>query len=196
METGPDALVVRWPKGADPFEKANNIELSSYRDYTSKVRDSFDAAIKVRIGERWSFAKYEQLLQGTRIIRIPDGERKSWKDILHGYLPSSIVDVNIYDRYLRNRFQFKSLAMFIDALRENASEDGMTVEVTTTSDEPKVVQYQFNALQENVAPHKVKLRYSIHDPNKELPHYRRVLIRTKDGQISIWLDRGLGHLPI
>lgn len=42
----------------------------------------------------------------------------------------------------------------------------MAVEVTTTSDEPKVVQHQFNLLQEDLVSHGVKLRYSIHNPNK------------------------------
>jgi len=56
--------------------------------------------------------------------------------------------------------------MFLDALRQNASGDGMAVEVTTTSDEPKVVQHQFNLLQEDLVSHGVKLRYSIHNPNK------------------------------
>lgn len=191
IEAESNALVVRWPKGRDPFEKTDNIEFSIYSEYADKVHDSYEAAIKKGIGEIWNFAKYEDLLQGTRVIRIPDGERKSWKEILSGYLPSSIETVEIYDRYLRNRFQFKSLAMFLDALCQNASGDGMAVEVTTTSDEPKVVQHQFNVLQENLAPHGVKLRYSIHNPNKELPHYRRVLIRSRDRQASIWLDRGL-----
>lgn len=191
IETDSDALVVRWPKEADPFEKPKNIELSCYRDYTGKVRDSFERAIEQRTGERWSFVKYEELLQGTKVIRTADGERKSWKDILHGHLPSRIVEVIIYDRFLRNRFQFTSLAMFINALIENAAEDGMAVEVTTTSDDPKIVQCQFNTLQQDYASKKVKLRYIIHNPSKELPHYRRVLIHSKDRDISIWLDRGL-----
>lgn len=191
IEAESNALVVRWPKGGDPFEKADHIEISTYSEYTDKVQDSYKAAIKKGIGEVWNFAKYEDLLQGTRVIHIPDGERKSWKEILSGYLPSSIEAVEIYDRYLRNRFQFKSLAMFLDALCEKASGDGMAVEVTTTSDEPKLVQHQFNVLQESLAPHGVKLRYSIHNPNKELPHYRRVLIRSRDRLASIWLDRGL-----
>ena len=191
METESNALVVRWPKGSDPFEKADNIEFSSYSEYAVKIRDSFDRAIRERTGSIWDFGRYEDLLQGTRVIRIPDGERKSWKDILAGYLPSSIAEVNIFDRYLRNRFQFKSLSMFMEALCENVSAEGVTVEVTTTSDEPKVVQYQFNVLQEQLAQHKVKLRYSVHNPNKELPHYRKILIRSKDRTVSIWLDRGL-----
>jgi len=191
IQTDSEALVVRWPEGTDPFEKVNEIELSTYAEYTSKVRASFDEAISKGAAKRWNFARYEELLQGTKVVRLAEGEKKSWSDILCKHLPSSIAEVEVYDRYLRNRFQIKSLSMFIDALVGNMAADGLTLDVITTSEKPEIVQVQFKALQEKYAPHKVKLRYSIHDPNKELPHYRRVLIRTKDRQISIWLDRGL-----
>jgi hypothetical protein len=69
--------------------------------------------------------------------------------------------------------------MFIDALTDNAAGGGMTVEVTTTSEKPELLENKFKVLQEQYVPLKVKLRYSIRGDNEHLPHYRRVTVRAK-----------------
>lgn len=191
LETDTDIFVIRWSEGADTFGRINEIELSSYAEYTGKVRKSFDAAFEKWQANNWNMARFEEYLQGTKVIYLTNGEKKTWSDIIGEYLPSSIEKVEIYDRFLRNIFQLRSLEMLLNALVEKSSEDGMFVEVTTTNEKPEEAKDKFTNLQRKYAPLKVKIRYDICEPNKKLPHYRRVIVRSKDRAISIWLDRGL-----
>lgn len=191
VETDSESMAFRWPAGTHSLEKLYQIELSTFSEYTEKVRCLFDDEIRLGSDRLWDYNKYEKFLQGTKVIQLPEGDRKSWRDLLADHLPPSITHVEIYDRYLRNRYQFTSLSMFLDVLVEKMAQEGMTVEVTTTSEKPEAVQYQFKSIQEKFALKKMKVRYKIHEPDEELPHYRKVLIRSKDKKISIWLDRGL-----
>ena len=146
---------------------------------------------KVGLDSRWDFQKFEELLQGTRVIRIKQGLKQSWQEILKPHLPESIHEVEIYDRFLRNRYQFKSLEMFMEAVAQKASPDGAEVSIMTTSELVNEVARKFERIKESFAEKGMKIKYKILKPSKEMPHFRRVQIHSNKGRCSIWLDRGL-----
>jgi len=90
-----------------------------------------------------------------------------WKDILWPHLPSGIYEVELYDRYIRNRYQFKS------------------------EDIKHIIQIDLKNIRDKFSSKNIKISYEILDQTKEMPHYRRVKIESGDGKYSIWLDRGL-----
>ncbi len=187
-----DVFAIRWTPGkTDHFRMAGEVELSTKAETINKVRKSFSTAINLPNTRTWCLSELGKLLQGTKVIRLAKGERKGWKNILGGHLPPSIREVEIYDRYLRNDFQLRSLTMFIDALAERASEDGMIVSIVTTSPQPVLARDKFKSLQDKYAGINIKLKYTIHDESEILPHYRRVMVNSKNKKITIWLDKGL-----
>lgn len=165
LETDSDTFVIRWPKGTDSFNWINDIELSSYDEYTRKVHKSFDCVFDRQAQNNWDMDKFEEYLQGTKVILLGDGEKKDWNDILGGYLPTSIVKVEIFDRYLRNKYQLQSLDMFLSTLVDKSAEEGIFIQITTTSEEPDATKDKIKALQGKYATPKVKIRYDICNPN-------------------------------
>src|SRR5215471_8493773 len=120
--------------------------------------------------------------------------KQSWKDILAPHLPEGIQEVEIHDRYIRNRYQFRSLELFLDALSLKASSNGVRVTVTTAceEDEKDDVRAAFKKTQETFTPQGIQLTYKILEISDEMPHFRRIQIRSDGGKrCSLWLDRGL-----
>lgn len=186
-----EAFAIRWPNGSNPFGLGKEVELSTLSATTEKIKNVFKGYKKDKTTIRWGIDSFEDLLQGTKVIPITKGSKKDWKNILDIYLPKGIEHVHVYDRFIRNKYQLKSLEMFLDALAEKKSKDGVVVEVLTTSDDPEHSRVNFKDIQERYKRIEVILRYVIQEPAKELPHYRKVIIKAKDTSTSLWLDRGL-----
>ena len=188
-----EVFAVRWPFGLDPFAQAKEVEFSTNPRAGATVRADFEDWVSHGTAEPWGANRFEALLQGTKVISVPKGTGQSWKDILTPYIPDRIQRVEIYDRYIRNRYQFRSLDLFLDALLSHASSDGMTVKVITTCEmeERNEIQEAFRRTQRHADKQGIKLTYDIKELRDEMPHFRRVQIRS-DGEVcSLWLDRGL-----
>ncbi|MBW1717376.1 MAG: hypothetical protein JRJ77_16410 [Deltaproteobacteria bacterium] len=144
---------------------------------------------------RWNLERISELLQGTKVVSIKGGTYESWEDILLSHLPDSIEEVEIYDRFIRNVYQFKSLEMLLDAVGQKAAKGGMSVRITTTasptSEGYERIQNDFKRIQEDYAKRGVQIEYRILEPDKTLPHFRRIIIKSKNGNSTIWLDRGI-----
>src|SRR5262249_48209376 len=126
-----EAFAVRWPRETNPFVEPRDIEFSTSHDYITKVRACFDALSAKASTASWNVARCEALLEATTVVRVRSGSQESWKDLLSLHLPRCIYDVEIYDRYLRNRYQLKSLEMFLEALPLKAHQNGIKVHITT-----------------------------------------------------------------
>ncbi len=191
LEGGSNAYAVRWSSGINPFAESGDIELSVLNPFLQKVKENFNALARNSSVSKWNFSQIEELLQGTKVILIKQGLRQSWEDILFPYLPDSIQDVKIHDRYIRNVYQFKSLEMLLDALRQKACADGINVEITTADDQEADIPSQFRKIQNAYKDKGINIRYEILKPSKEIPHYRKIVIKSEMENISLWLDKGL-----
>lgn len=191
FESNSEVYAVRWKLGNNPFSEQSDIEISVLKDYTNNIRDNFDSLAKRSGNHRVQYNNIEKILQGTKVIQVKKGSTQSWNDILTPYLPKSIQKVEIYDRFIRNRYQFKSLSMFLEALLNKTESDKVVVEVTTTSEKEIIVKEKFRALQKKYKNSSLNLRYNILAPDKEIPHFRKIQIESNNGNCSIWLDRGL-----
>ena len=187
-----EAFAVRWPSDRNPFIQAGEVEFSTEPQTTARVRAKFDELVAGSTTVLWDAERFETLLQGTKVISIPKGTRQSWKDILTSYIPERIQSVEIYDRYIRDPYQFKSLELFLDALLSHASAAGVNVKVVTTceAEERDGVREAFRKTQQRVDNQGIKLTYDIKALN-EIPHSRRVQLRSNGEVCSLWLDRGL-----
>jgi hypothetical protein len=190
LESGSNAYAVQWASGINPFTERADIELSVLKSFLQKVREDFNVLVRKHSDSKRNFCQIEELLQGTKIIRIKPGTAQSWGDILLPYLPDSIQEVKIHDRYIRNVYQFKSLEMFLDALEQKAGADGINVEITTADDEKTDIQSQFRKIQNDYKDKGIKIRYNIWEL-KEIPHYRKIQIKSETENISLRLDKGL-----
>lgn len=187
-----EKYVVRWPKGKNPFAESVDIELSALNNYTVKMKAALENLIERKDTSKWDLQKLHELLQGAKVVQIPAGMQISWKDILVSHLPESIKEVEIYDRFIRNIYQFKSLEMFLDALYQKISKEGMSVQIRTTASERyENIERDFKNLQTDYGKKAMRIHYNILEPSKTLPHFRRILIKSKEGEHLIWLDRGL-----
>ena len=191
LESEDHCFAIRWPAGMNLFQRENDFELSTYDEYTRKVRVFNEGLLAKKELIDWDMESLEKLLQGAIIRHVGEGRNQGWEQLVGEYLPEKIEGVEIYDRFVRNRFQFKSLEMFLEAIAKRALEGKCTVEVTTTSEEPEAVRSLFQKLQEGMALKGIKLKYRILEPVKELPHYRKVVLHSAKGTMSIWLERGL-----
>ena len=108
----------------------------------------------------------------------------TWDAILAPYLPDGILEVAIHDRYVRNRYQLKSLEMFLDMLAGKHQGDDRAVRPGTDVEEQVAV-----------------LRYHVHEQmhrlaRRETVERERARARksgndsTRIRQASV-LDRGL-----
>jgi len=191
LESSSNAYTVRWTSDKNPFAEPSDIELSVLQSFIQKVREDFNNLAQKSSNHKWNFHQIDELLQGTKVIHIKRGTTQSWEDILSQYLPNSIMEVKIYDRYIRNAYQFKSLEMFIEAIKQKASSNGINIEITTTGEEKTDIQNQFRKIQNNFKDKNVKIKYEISEPAKEMPHYRKVQIKSEKENCSLWLDKGL-----
>jgi hypothetical protein len=193
LETETEAFAIRWPSDINPFLEARDIELSTLNHETDTVQAAFNSLTTQNATAPWNVDRFEALLQGTKVIQIPQGTKQSWKDILAPHLPEGIQEVEICDRYIRNRYQFRSLELFLDALSLKASADGVRVTITTACEEGERddVKAAFKKTQEAFASKGMKLTYKILEITDEMPHFRRIQIRSDGKMCSLWLDRGL-----
>jgi hypothetical protein len=124
-------------------------------------------------------------------LRIAKGRTLTWKDILEEHLPDDMEDIQIYDRFIRNRFQFKSLEMLLDFFFNNSPKKPPRIQITTTADPDikKNVQDQFRNIQQHFP--KNKIQYEIIDAAAELPHYRVIKIKNQKCEYCLWLDKGV-----
>lgn len=188
-----EAYAVRWPSDLNPFIQAAEVEFSTEPQTTRRARVGFDELAADSSTVLWNVERLETLLQETRVISIPKGTRQGWKDILTPFIPDRVQSVEIYDRYIRNPYQFRSLDLFLDALSPHASADGMNVKVVTTceSEERDEVREAFRKTQQRADNQGIKLSYDIKALTDEMPHFRRVQLRSNGESCSLWLDRGL-----
>jgi hypothetical protein len=188
-----DALAIRWPADRNPFVDVSDVEWSMRRQETAQVQATFDRLIGQETTTPWDIECCTTLLQRTHIIHVPQGTRQSWKDLLASYLPERMQEVEIYDRYIRNRYQCRSLELFLDALRDKASADGLSVKVTTACEEGERNDLMafFKTTQDACASKGITLRYTLLEMTDAMPHFRRVQICADGKRCSLWLDRGL-----
>lgn len=81
--------------------------------------------------------------------------------------------------------------MFVEALGHHATWNGVRIELITTSEKRESVERQLEQLRRKYAPQQVQIQGTIHEPDKTLPHFRRVLVYARAQRLSLWLDRGL-----
>ena len=171
------------------------IELSVLSTFVAKVNDSIESLIRSKTASPWDLERITELLQGVKVIPIKGGINQSWEDILFNHLPDSIEKVEIYDRFIRNIYQFKSLEMLLYALGQKARKGGMSVEITTTASNAfggyKNIKKDFKRIQADYDKKAIQIKYNILEPNKTLPHFRRIILKSRNGNSSIWLDRGI-----
>jgi len=192
IELEEGAYVIRWPQDKNPFDGISDIEVSVLGTFTSTVKEVFERLANDNSTRRWYLEDFNKLLQGTRVLTIKGGTDHSWKDILLPVLPDSIQEVEIYDRFIRNIYQFKSLEMLLDAFEERACSEGVGVQITTTAMEDlENIRGDFNRIVEDFGKKGFKIQYQILEPSKTLPHFRRIIIKAKKENLGIWLDRGI-----
>ena len=193
VEIESEACAVRWPSNLDPFTQAGEVELSTEPQTSAGVKSAFDKLTADNATVLWDVQRLERLLQGTKVVQIPRGTRQSWKDILTPFIPAGVRSVEIYDRYIRNRYQFKSLDLFLEALFPHASTGRITVKVVTTCEEEErdEIKNSFQQTQRHADEQNVKLTYDIQASTKEMPHFRRVQLWSEGEVCRLWLDRGL-----
>jgi Lhr-like helicase len=183
--------VARWTKNTTPFSDSPDLEISVLEDYVEKTKIYFEKLAGDIVSLKLDYASIQASLQGTKVLHISSGEKVSWDSIISSYLPKSIREIKIYDRYIRNRYQFYSLEMLLSAFEPSISSDGVEIEITTTSEKPADVREKFNQIQTIFSVKNYKVKYKILEPAIEIPHFRRIQIKSADGDFSIWLDRGI-----
>ncbi len=74
-----------------------------------------------------------------------------------------------------------------------ASANGMRVEIKTTSQLESVdtVRSDFKRMESQFKEKGVHLKYSISTADKGIPHFRRLVVKSQNGNCSVWLDKGL-----
>jgi hypothetical protein len=184
-------FAARWQKGQNPFESITDLEISVLPEHLNTVRQTFDDMAMDAKTDELSPASIERHLGSAKVLRIAKGQSLTWKDILEKHIPNDLEEVHIYDRFIRNRFQFKSLEMLLDFLYGASGKNGMSVRVTTTAETEfeTAVRDRFRRIQQRFS--KNKPHYEIKETTAELPHYRLIGIKSKEGDYSIWLDKGV-----
>lgn len=185
------AFAARWTKGQNPFDRFTEIEISVLPTHLENVKHYFDS---VAGNKNWSLLKPEDIhdnLQGTRVLRIERGKTSTWNDILGEYLPEDIDEIRIYDRFIRNPYQFKSLEMLLDFFYGFASKNGLKINIITTAekDAKMAIQERFREIQKRFP--NPKPQYDIKDADTTLPHYRAIKINSVQGDYYLWLDKGI-----
>ena len=188
-----EAYAVRWSSDRNPFIQTGEVEFSTESQTSAGVKARFDNLAADNASVLWDVRRLEALLQGTKVISIPKGTSQSWKDILTPFIPERVRAVEIYDRYIRNPYQFKSLGLFLDALTPHAFTGEIRVKVITTCEAEKrdEVMKAFRQTQLRAGEQGIKLTYDIRPTTNEMPHFRRVQLCSDGEACSIWLDRGL-----
>lgn len=193
LKTDTGGYAVQWPVSTNPFEEPDDIEVSVFRPFLDKAKKDFDLLAENQGDSCQTQAQMAALLQKTKVIHVKSGLRQSWKDILYEHFPESIEHVRIYDRFLRNRYQFKSLEMFIDTIALKASPKGLKIKLTTSTnaEHDAYIREQFRKIQEKYEKKIIKIKYVLLEQSREIPHFRRVRIYAKKERCSLWLDKGI-----
>jgi hypothetical protein len=191
MEASGDIFAVRWENNRDLFIGAADIQISTYKSHTEKVKQFFDSMAVDTKTKKWDSKSISQLLQGTKVIIVKDGSKQSWEDILGSDIPNSIYDVEIYDRFIRNVYQLTSLKMLLKMLVKRVSPEGINIQITTCSEKPESLREDFRLLQDSLKAKNANLKYNIFATDKAMPHYRKLRIRSETGDYSIWMDKGI-----
>jgi hypothetical protein len=191
FEVQSNSYAARFPKDKNIFSDSPDVEISVLEEHTQTIRKYFDQLADKHRNSILNYDTVDKLLQGTKVLHIKNGQKLSWNDILSSYLPKSIKEIQIYDRFIRNRFQFSSLEMLLSVFDQLASKDGMDIEVVTTSERPEDVRGKFKELQKKHSTANNKIKYQILEPTIEIPHFRRIQIKSLNENFIIWLDRGL-----
>ncbi|QTA92530.1 DEAD/DEAH box helicase [Desulfonema magnum] len=190
LKTDTGEYAVRWPENTNPFAEAGHVELSVLTSFVECVKKDFDLLAEKHGDPSQTATQMAGLLQKTKVIRVKSGLRQSWKDLLSEHIPELIEHVEIYDRFLRNRYQFKSLEMLIHTIALKASHTGVKIKVTTCDEGSDNIREQFRKIQKKYEDKNVKIKYDLLDPSREIPHFRRVQIQGKEN-CSLWLDKGV-----
>ena len=191
FKVGDDDYAVKWEEGKNPFSEDPVIEISKLKEFTDKVENQFNVKAIENKKQSVEYSYFLNLLQNTNILHIDSGEKSSWSELLEAYLPQKIHTVEIYDRFVRNQFQFKSLSMFIDMIKKKSGENSVKIQVNTTSDETQFANSKFKELQKEYENSSITLHYKVVSSDFQMPHYRKIQIDGDNSSISIWLDRGL-----
>jgi len=185
------AYAARWPKDANPLENGTNIEVSVLKDTLEKAKGAFDAIVLKNNDRVLTPQRIEDLLQGTKVIRVESGSKQTWKDLLEPYLPDNIHAITIHDRYIRNSYQFKSLEMLLDFFSEIPHENDVEVVINTTSEDEEMAINRFRFLQVHYNNKGIKVKYNLNKSSIKMPHYRKIQIKSQSGDCSLWLDKGI-----
>ena len=184
-------FAARWKRDQNPFDTLTNIEITVLPEYLNKVKLRFNSMAADGQNHVLNPAEIEKFLERAKVLRIAKGQALNWKDILEDHLPDDIEDIQIYDRFIRNRFQFKSLEMLLDFFLNSCEKNTLKIHITTTADQDKKnnVQDQFRNIQQCFP--KNKIQYDIKDAAAELPHYRVIKIKNQICEYCLWLDKGV-----
>ena len=184
-------FVARWKRGQNPFDSIADLEISVLPEYVEKAKRKFDSMIDDEKSKELNPETVENHMGNAKVLRIAKGQVLTWKDILGNHLPNDLKDVHIYDRFIRDRYQFKCLEMLLDFFYENNSENGLTISITTTAEKEfeMVVKNRFREIQKRFAGNKP--RYEIKEAARELPHYRLIRAANGKSEFSLWLDKGI-----
>ena len=185
------AYAARWPKDANPLENGTNIEVSVLKDTLEKAKRAFDAIALKNHDRVLTPQRIEDLLQGTKVIRVESGLKQTWKDLLEPYLPDNIHAITIHDRYIRNSYQFKSLEMLLDFFCEIPHENDVEVVINTTAEDEEKAINRFRSLQLRYNNKPIKVKYNLNKSSIKMPHYRKIQIKSQSGDYSLWLDKGI-----
>jgi len=192
IETETETYVIRWGQADNPFHRDTRIELTANRQYVKTIKDALDKLGVAKIHREWASEDIARLLQRFIILPIEKNSRKSWEDILGSKLPNGLLSVAIYDRYLRNIYQFKSLDMFLEMLAKRASQPTTQVKITTTAEEDRdKVRDNFEKRRAQYQGKTLDINYDILEPSVALPHFRRIDLIWHNKKMTIWLEKGL-----
>ena len=190
FEVQSNSYAARCPANKTIFSNSPEVEISVLEEHTEKMRSYFDQLAETLKNQIINHDSIDRLLQGTRVLHIKSGQSISWNEILSSCLPESIKEIQIYDRFIRNRFQFNSLEMLLSAFGQFAMKDGTNIEIITTSERPAEVREKFKEIQKKFSAQNYKIKYQILEPTIQIPHFRRIQIKSVSGNFAIWLDRG------
>ena len=192
IETETETYAIKWPKGQNPFHPDTKIELTILEEYVKRVKDGLDKLDSSKTYKEWTSEEIARLLQRSLVLPIEKNSRQSWENLLGAYIPDGLLSVEIYDRYLRNVYQFISLDMFLDMLARRASHPATQVKITTTAAEDlNKIRANFEKRKARYQSRKLNIEYEILEPSTTLPHFRRINLAAPHKKMTIWLEKGL-----
>jgi len=192
VETETETYAIRWALGHNPFHPDTRIELTTDDQYIKLIKDALDRLSAAKTYREWTSDEIAKLLQRSLVLPIEKNSQKTWEELLGAHIADGLLSVSIYDRYLRNFYQFKSLDMFLDMLAKRASHPTTQVKITTTAEEDiEKVRANFDRRKIRYRGMKLDIGYEILEPSVTLPHFRRIDLAWPKKKMTIWLEKGL-----